>query len=437
MDLKKIKIVIGDITKILKINSNISFKQFIEVVRGAFDLNKEDIFYLKYNDKELNERNYKEIIKIQKLKFELFLEGGCSLILKSLRVKKTLLREDLDGISKTLYDYNQENNYPKYNELNIILETINNLGKTIIDKLKSHENSINKINKKLDEIKNEKNKSNNNLSNYSNNYFNDKKLTNEYCSECQTYLSQIKYECIFCPKPKIFCRNCAQKHILHPLLQFDMNINYKELNNGNLIINYLKNKYSTDLGMSDNFPINNTNKISYFDVNDIYANKIELSLLNITPYKIVLPINQQSLIKIQIFNNSLYFINKIQLIINGGKRVKIQNCGEISLQPLEKKNISLGIIIEDGADNEQEIITFSIMDKDNISVEPLVITFFIINGVENAKSKNLDIYLEDKDIINIDEEDKIKLLSLMKENEPFNESEVNEILKKYKKKKKY
>ena len=40
MDLKKIKIVIGDITKILKINSNISFKQFIEVVRGAFDLNK-------------------------------------------------------------------------------------------------------------------------------------------------------------------------------------------------------------------------------------------------------------------------------------------------------------------------------------------------------------------------------------------------------------
>ena len=71
------------------------------------------------------------------------------------------------------------------------------------------------------------------------------------------------------------------------------------------------------------------------------------------------------------------------------------------------------------------------MDKDNISVEPLVITFFIINGVENAKSKNLDIYLEDKDIINIDEEDKIKLLSLMKENnEPFDEKEVNKILKK-------
>ena len=144
--------------------------------------------------------------------------------------------------------------------------------------------------------------------------------------------------------------------------------------------------------------------------------------------------DQESLINIQIANKSNYIIDKIKLIIKGGKRVKIQNCGEISLGAFEKKNISLGAIIEEGADNEQEIITFTIKENDIISVDPLEITFYIVNDVENAKSKNLDIYLQDKKIINIDDEDKIKLFSLMKENEFFNESEVNVILQKYKKK---
>ena len=59
---KKIKIVIGDIIKLLNININISFKQFLDVVRGTLFLNKEDNFHLKYGKTELNEMNYKEII---------------------------------------------------------------------------------------------------------------------------------------------------------------------------------------------------------------------------------------------------------------------------------------------------------------------------------------------------------------------------------------
>ena len=450
---KKIKIVIGDIIKLLNININISFKQFLDVVRGTLFLNKEDNFHLKYGKTELNEMNYKEIISSSKIKLDLIMEGR-SFILKSIYSKNNFLKEDLDGISQTIYDYDKLNNFTMPNEF---FERINKLETTIIQKIESNQNSMNK---KFNDIKNGnktiinylknnlEEKRNNNLSNYSNNYIKNKNVTNcndnnfknknyknEICSECQTFLSNIKYECIFCPNPIVFCNNCAKKHIQHPLLEFNLNIDYKELNNGYLIISYLKNKYSTIPNNNDNFPINsNQNQISYFDKDLYYNNEIKLSLLNINPNKIALPLNEESLINIQIFNDSVYNINKLKLITHGGKRVKIQDCDEISINRLEKKNFSLGVRIDDGPDNEEEKITFKINNEkrsDIISVKPLEVTFFIISDIEKAKYKNLDIYLQDKNIVNIDEEDKIKLLSLMKENnEPFDEKEVNKILKK-------
>ncbi len=144
---KKIKIVIGDIIKLLNININISFKQFLDVVRGTLFLNKEDNFHLKYGKTELNEMNYKEIISSSKIKLDLIMEGR-SFILKSIYSKNNFLKEDLDGISQTIYDYDKLNNFTMPNEF---FERINKLETTIIQKIESNQNSMNK---KFNDIKN-------------------------------------------------------------------------------------------------------------------------------------------------------------------------------------------------------------------------------------------------------------------------------------------
>lgn len=419
-NIKQIKIIYGEIIKIIKIDLNIPFEQFLEMIRANLSLNKNDNFSLFYKETELNSLNYKNLINLNKIRLKLILEKGKSLVLKSTKID---LINDLDGTSQTLYK-NEQTNLPNNNEFfKTLLERINELEKNITEKFDS---KINAMNEKLDTFINQ-----NNISKiYCNNAHNSnlKNFKNENCSICQTYISYIKYECIFCPKPKLFCEQCAKKHVEHPLLQFYLERNYNELNNGTLILEHFKNKFSIS-NSNNNFPINTSNQNNFYNL--YYTNKIGLSLQNINPTKIAVAVNSQSLIKIQVYNDTNHAINKLRLIIRGGWRVKVQNFEDISLKPFEKKNILCGVSVSNGGDNQEEKIIFTVNNEDNIYADPLEITFYIIKDVENIKNKNIDIFIKENNIRNIEEEDKIKLISLMKENEPFYKNEVYDILKKY------
>ena len=419
-NIKQIKIIYGEIIKIIKIDLNIPFEQFLEMIRANLSLNKNDNFSLFYKETELNSLNYKILINLNKIRLKLILEKGKSLVLKSTKID---LINDLDGTSQTLYK-NEQTNLPNNNEFfKTLLERINELEKNITEKFDS---KINAMNEKLDTFINQNNISKICYNNAHNS--NLKNFKNENCSICQTYISYIKYECIFCPKPKLFCEQCAKKHVEHPLLQFYLERNYNELNNGTLILEHFKNKFSIS-NSNNNFPINTSNQNNFYNL--YYTNKIRLSLQNINPTKIAVAVNSQSLIKIQVYNDTNHAINKLRLIIRGGWRVKVQNFEDISLKPFEKKNILCGVSVSNGGDNQEEKIIFTVNNEDNIYADPLEITFYIIKDAENIKNRNLDIFLEENNIKNIEEEDKIKLISLMKENEPFYKNEVYDILKKY------
>ena len=402
-NIKQIKIIYGEIIKIIKIDLNIPFEQFLEMIRANLSLNKNDNFSLFYKETELNSLNYKNLINLNKIRLKLILEKGKSLVLKSTKID---LINDLDGTSQTLYK-NEQTNLPNNNEFfKTLLERINELEKNITEKFDS---KINAMNEKLDTFINQ-----NNISKiYCNNAHNSnlKNFKNENCSICQTYISYIKYECIFCPKPKFYLER-----------------NYNELNNGTLILEHFKNKFSIS-NSNNNFPINTSNQNNFYNL--YYTNKIGLSLQNINPTKIAVAVNSQSLIKIQVYNDTNHAINKLRLIIRGGWRVKVQNFEDISLKPFEKKNILCGVSVSNGRDNQEEKIIFTVNNEDNIYADPLEITFYIIKDVENIKNKNIDIFIKENNIRNIEEEDKIKLISLMKENEPFYKNEVYDILKKY------
>ena len=419
-NIKQIKIIYGEIIKIIKIDLNIPFEQFLEMIRANLSLNKNDNFSLFYKETELNSLNYKNLINLNKIRLKLILEKGKSLVLKSTKID---LINDLDGTSQTLYK-NEQTNLPNNNEFfKTLLERINELEKNITEKFDS---KINAMNEKLDTFINQNNISKICYNNAHNS--NLKNFKNENCSICQTYISYIKYECIFCPKPKLFCEQCAKKHVEHPLLQFYLERNYNELNNGTLILEHFKNKFSIS-NSNNNFPINTSNQNNFYNL--YYTNKIRLSLQNINPTKIAVAVNSQSLIKIQVYNDTNHAINKLRLIIRGGWRVKVQNFEDISLKPFEKKNILCGVSVSNGGDNQEEKIIFTVNNEDNIYADPLEITFYIIKDVENIKNKNIDIFIKENNIRNIEEEDKIKLISLMKENEPFYKNEVYDILKKY------
>ena len=419
-NIKQIKIIYGEIIKIIKIDLNIPFEQFLEMIRANLSLNKNDNFSLFYKETELNSLNYKILINLNKIRLKLILEKGKSLVLKSTKID---LINDLDGTSQTLYK-NEQTNLPNNNEFfKTLLERINELEKNITEKFDS---KINAMNEKLDTFINQNNISKICYNNAHNS--NLKNFKNENCSICQTYISYIKYECIFCPKPKLFCEQCAKKHVEHPLLQFYLERNYNELNNGTLILEHFKNKFSIS-NSNNNFPINTSNQNNFYNL--YYTNKIRLSLQNINPTKIAVAVNSQSLIKIQVYNDTNHAINKLRLIIRGGWRVKVQNFEDISLKPFEKKNILCGVSVSNGGDNQEEKIIFTVNNEDNIYADPLEITFYIIKDVENIKNKNIDIFIKENNIRNIEEEDKIKLISLMKENEPFYKNEVYDILKKY------
>ena len=419
-NIKQIKIIYGEIIKIIKIDLNIPFEQFLEMIRANLSLNKNDNFSLFYKETELNSLNYKNLINLNKIRLKLILEKGKSLVLKSTKID---LINDLDGTSQTLYK-NEQTNLPNNNEFfKTLLERINELEKNITEKFDS---KINAMNEKLDTFINQNNISKICYNNAHNS--NLKNFKNENCSICQTYISYIKYECIFCPKPKLFCDQCAKKHVEHPLLQFYLERNYNELNNGTLILEHFKNKFSIS-NSNNNFPINTSNQNNFFAL--YYTNKIRLSLQNINPTKIAVSVDSQNLIKIQVHNDTNHAINKLRLIITGGRRVTVQNFEDISLKPFEKKNVLCGVAVSNGEENQAEKIIFNVKNEDNIYADPLEITFYIIKDAENIKNRNLDIFLKENNIKNIEEEDKIKLISLMKENEPFYKNEVYDILKKY------
>ena len=159
--------------------------------------------------------------------------------------------------------------------------------------------------------------------------------------------------------------------------------------------------------------------------------------MNLHKNKIVIP--KESMITINLINKSEKNLNeKIELIIEGAKELKITDLSDISQLPSKKEvHGLLGIAAPEKEFNETIKITL-VNTKYNLIFEPLEITFYVSLKDENEiKKQNIDLYLKDKGINNkINPNDEKSIFDELSKTE-FNikmREKVDNILKNYIKK---
>ena len=461
MKSKILKVYYKDWCKRTNFDSITSYENLFEKVKELFNFKNQNKFYLKYDGNKIEKNDFlklKENSNKKTIKLELILEKGNLLLINS-----KIINEN---------DYIKEKKIssPKNNSL-IDSQILVEFDSIIKQRLSNLENLFNN---KFEQLINES-KLGKNITNLKTN---ECKYVNLNCTNCNKTIYDIKYECIICKTEQILCQECAESHREHPLIQFYLDANYPGFNTGKEIKNYLYNQFLKKINNNNNnfpldvknnnnnnfpldiknnnnnnFPLdiknnnNNNFPLDRKNINNINPNQklieqndayiIDLSLMNLHKNKIVIP--KESMITINLINKSEKNLNeKIELIIEGAKELKITDLSDISQLPSKKEvHGLLGIAAPEKEFNETIKITL-VNTKYNLIFEPLEITFYISLKDENEiKKQNIDLYLKDKGINNkINPNDEKSIYDELSKSE-FNikmREKVDNILKNYLKK---
>ena len=246
---KVIKIFCGDITKKLNFDLINSFEQLLEKAKISFNLRNDDKFELYYNKKKISEKDFPSFKNSNKIiKLELILDEGNYILISSQNNFNSVLKKNLEGTFKNFMKQEEiekeieKNNYNMIGQqLDNVIQNMNEIKKIVYQEKsdfnilqKNLTNSINNLNENFKTyFKQESFIPKSNL--------NDNNNFNLECSNCKNVIYNVKYECLFCKKNLVLCQKCSEKHE-HPLLQFYLNVDYKQLKNCQSVKSYFEKK---------------------------------------------------------------------------------------------------------------------------------------------------------------------------------------------------
>ena len=123
----------------------------------------------------------------------------------------------------------------------------------------------------------------------------------------------------------------------------------------------------------------------------------------------------------------------------GQKKFSINSFGPINrLNPNDKSSVIFVVDCKEDIKNYyEETVTISLINNKKINCTPLTITIGMVNNNELSKEKNLEFFLESNNYkIKPNEDEKIKMISLIDENKDINEcrNELHKLVKEIQKK---
>ena len=123
----------------------------------------------------------------------------------------------------------------------------------------------------------------------------------------------------------------------------------------------------------------------------------------------------------------------------GQKKFSINSFGPINrLNPNDKSSVIFVVDCKEDIKNYyEETVTISLINNKKINCIPLTITIGMVNNNELSKEKNLEFFLESNNYkIKPNEDEKIKMISLIDENKDINEcrNELHKLVKEIQKK---
>ena len=429
MQTQILKISCGDITKRLNFDLINSYEFLLEKAKISFNLKKEDTFTLLYNKKKISAKDFQSLKTSKKtIKLELILDKGNYILLTTQNNLNSRLMRDLEGSYFTFANPEQidKSNINIMNQqLDYITQKISDIEKSIYQSNYDIRNKFDKINDFIDNSTIQKSltprkDNNSNLKSFglkNQEHSNDKNSTNLKCSNCKSGINEVKYECLICKEKVILCRKCSEQHE-HPLIQFYLNFDYKNLKDRKKIEEYIINR-------------NNIQKIKP-------QCDLQLSLSNIAPSKIAIS-KEEKFIDLKVFNQSSHVFENLLLNFQGQKKFSINSFGPINnLNPNDESSVIFVVDCKEEIKNYyEETVTISLTNDEKINCKPLTITIVMVNNNELSKEKNLDFFLESNNYkINPNEDEKIKMISLIYESKDINEcrNELHKLIKEIQKK---
>ncbi len=429
MQTQILKISCGDITKRLNFDLINSYEFLLEKAKISFNLKKEDTFSLLYNKKKISAKDFQSLKTSKKtIKLELILDKGNYILLTTQNNLNSRLIRDLEGTCITFANPEQMDK----SNINIMSQQLDYITQKIIDIEKSIYQSNNDIRNKFDAINNfidnstiqkpltprkDKHSKLNSFGLNNQEYSKNRNYTNLKCSNCKNGINEVKYECLICKEKVILCRKCSEQHE-HPLIQFYLNFDYKNLKDRKNIEEYIIKR-------------NNKQQIKpQYD--------LQLSLSNIDPSKIAIS-KEENLIVLKVFNYSSHVFENLLLNFTGQKKFIINSFGPINnLNPNDESSVIFVVDCKEEIKNYyEETVTISLTNDEKINCKPLTITIVMVNNNELSKEKNLDFFLESNNYkINPNEDEKIKMISLIYESKDINEcrNELHKLIKEIQKK---
>lgn len=433
MEQKIIKIFCGDITKRLNFDLINSYEQLLEKAKISFNLRNDDKFELYYNKKKISEKDFPSFKNSNKIiKLELILDEGNYILISSQYNLNSGLKKSLEGTFKNFINPEEIEKEIEKSNLNMIGQQLDNVIQNV--------NEIRKIvyQEKIDFNIFQKNLTNSikNLNENFKTYFkqesfipksnlNDNNNFNLECSNCNNVIYNVKYECLFCKKNLVLCQKCSEKHE-HPLLQFYLNVDYKQLKNCQSVKSYFEKK--SEVLKKNTFSQSKSDFLKVTTLNP--SHNIELSLLNIHPLKIAIS-KEENCFYIHVLNNySKNIKEQLSLNFEGQKNISIKCFNENKeLKPFDNYSIKCIVYLKDDLKDYEETINISLIKgNNNIDCDPIIITIYVAENSNSAKIKNIDFFLEYNNYNkNISSEKRKKMISLIENKE---DSDTNKLIEK-------